>query len=372
MSMENAYIVSLKFTPGLKKEFIVLGENLRKKGLNVKYMLAKSYKNFGYTCEGTEYITESDEIRSIIVDTLKFLNGKKIMKILSLYSPGFLCFYNVHPLNPFIARMVKKRFSKAVIALYLHDPFKPDKTPYGKGKAAYIALVECIQKNTVRYVDHVISPSEYSSQLFKRHYPKFKGETHIAPLIVPDQGFLKNKKRRYFSIVGGIHSATGHDTFVKLLNFAAEKELDYDFALISSSNISRYYKMLISKARKTLNVINRNIIADSEINKIVRESYAVFRFDREVTQSGVIPVAYMNGTPVIVRDIPGLRQHVKHRQNGYVVSYNCSPEDILEAMSFVKQNFSQLSENARTSYEITWSDRNWDKYYNWLSEIKGK
>ncbi len=80
----------------------------------------------------------------------------------------------------------------------------------------------------------------------------------------------------------------------------------------------------------------------------------------------------MNGTPVIVRDIPGLRQHVKHRQNGYVVSYNCSPEDILEAMSFVKQNFSQLSENARTSYEITWSDRNWDKYYNWLSEIKGK
>lgn len=116
-------------------------------------------------------------------------------------------------------------------------------------------------------------------------------------------------------------------------------------------------------------MINEKIISDSQINKVVRESYAVFRLDREVTQSGVIPVAYMNGTPVIVRDIAGLRQHVKHAQNGYIIDFNCLPADIVRAMDFVKQNFIELSKNARKSYEDVWAEWNFEKYYNWLIEL---
>lgn len=215
-------------------------------------------------------------------------------------------------------------------------------------------------------MDHLISPSEYSYQLFKKRYPKFKGENHIAPLLVPDKKNPGNKKRRFFSIVGRAHPGTGHDLFIELVNYTAERSLNYEFVLISSSDISKYLENLSTKGRKRLKVVNKGLIKDSEINDILRESYAVFRLDREVTQSGVIPVAYMNETPVIARDIPGLRQHVKHKYNGYIIPSNCNVTELVEGMDFVRENFSQLSQGARRSYDEIWAEWNFDRYYDWL------
>jgi glycosyltransferase involved in cell wall biosynthesis len=369
MQTKTAYIISLKFAPGLKKEFMVLGENIREKGSNVKYLLSKGYGNLEGNCDGVEYITEKGGVKGLFFETVKLINSKRFTEIFSSNPPSFACFYNPHPLNPIIARHIKKKFPKALLSLYLHDPYKPDKTPYGFIKGAYFRLVEFIQGLTIKYMDYVISPSEYSSELFKKKYYWFKGENYIAPLLVPDMKIEKNLERKFFSIVGGAHPATGHYTFVELVNYVAEKGLDYRFALITSSDISKYLKMLTPKAKGILNVINKRLILDSEINEVVRQSYAVFRLDREVTQSGVVPVCYMNETPVIGRDIPGLVQHVKHGYTGYVVPANCSPEDIVDTMEFVKKNFCELFANARKSYEETWAEWNFEKYYCWLLEL---
>lgn len=369
MNGKNAYIISLKFAPGLKKEFMVLGENIRNKGVNVKYLLSSRYRQPGDNSEGIEYITSSEGVKGIILDTLKSVTGKKFLRIFSLYPPIFLCFYNPHPLNPLIAKLVKRKFPQSIIVLYLHEPYVPDKKPYGRAKAAYITIAEFIQGLTIRYLEHVIFPSEYSFRLFKERYPRFKGKTHIAPLLVPDQRVLDKKKRRFFSIVGGAHQATGHGTFIDLVNYVALNGLDYEFALISSSNISIYLEKLNNQARKILRVVNKGLITDSEINAVVRKSYAVFRLDREVTQSGVIPVSYMNATPVIVRDIPGLTQHVKHGENGYVVPFDCTLEELVRAMRFAREKFPQLSETTRKSYEEIWGEWNWHKYYDWLAML---
>lgn len=367
--MKTAYIINLKFAPGLMKEFCVLGENMRAKGIHVKYFLSKRYAELGDSCDGMEYVTVSDGIKSIILDTLKLIKGRKIMQIFSMYEPVFLCFYNPHPLNPFIARLVKNKFPDTVTALYLHEPYKPDKSPYGMRKAIYITLVEFIQRCTVGFMDYVILPSEHSSQLFKRRYPDFKGLKRVAPLLVPDQRVFKYKKRRFFSLVGAANPATGHDIFVELINYVAAKGLDYEFAIISSSDISKYYEKLSGPARNIVKWVSKKIIADLEINELIRESYAIFRLNKEVAQSAVIPDSFMNETPVIVRDIPGLRQHVNHKHDGYIVSSDSNPEELCMAMDFIKGNFIELSKNARNSYEKTWAEWNWDKYYGWLTEI---
>jgi len=367
---KTAYIISLKFAPGLKKEFLILGENIKSKGINIKYIISEKYSELERSCDDTEYISTRDDIKGILKDTLNFINGKRFMRIFfTLLPPDFVCFYNPHPLNPFVARLIKNSFPKAITVVYLHDPYKPDKSLYGVKKATYIKLVELVQRLTVKYMDYVISPSEYSSYLFRKYYPKFKGKNYIAPLLVPDTRSAINSERRFFSIVGTAHLATGHDTFIELVNYVAKKKLDYKFALISSSNISLFLKKLTDEAKKIIKVINKSLITDSEIDVVIRQSYAVFRLDREVTQSGVIPVAYMNETPVIVRDIAGLKQHVKHKENGYLVPFNSTPEVLIQAMDFVKKNFDELSRNARRSYEETWAEWNFDKYYEWLINL---
>ena len=369
VSKKTAYIVSLKFAPGLKKEFFALGENIRSNTMDLKYIIAEKYSNIEGVYNGIEYISTADNISGLVMDTLKFINSKKFMKIFSSSHPDFVLFYNPHPLNPFIARLIKRNFPEAITALYLHDPYKPDKSSYGFKKGIYIKLVEVIQKLTVRYMDYVVSPSEYSSYLYKKYYPEFNGKNYIAPLLIPDKWVNVNTERRFFSIIGGAHPATGHDTFIEIVNYAAEKDVDYEFALISSSNISKYIKNLTEKGRQKIKIVNKDIITDSEINEVIRESYAVFRLDKEVTQSGVIPVAYMNKTPIITRDIQGLTQHVNHTKNGYVIPFKCLPADALRAMEYVKTNFIELSMNARRSYEEVWAEWQFDKYYYWLVDI---
>lgn len=367
--MKTVYIISLKFAPGLKKEFIAIGENLKKSGVRIKYIISEEYSNIEGNCNEVFYVDTKNGIKNLTFDTLKLFFDKKFMEIFSKDYPSFILFYNPHPFNPKLARMIKDKFPDALLALYLHDPYKPDKSHYGLKKSLYMNIVEFIQGLTVKYMDYIISPSEYSSYLFKKKYPEFKEKNYVAPLLIPDQKLDTNKERKYFSIVGGAHSATGHDTFIELINYVAKKNLNYKFFIISSSKISHFLKKLDNKARKFLKVMNKNLIKDSEINEVISQSYAVFRLDREVTQSGVIPVAYMNKTPVIVRDIPGLRQHVKHKQTGYIVPFDCTPEDLMIAMDFVKKNFNELSRNARKYYEEVWAEWNFKKYYGWLVEL---
>jgi len=370
VNKKTAYIISLKFAPGLKKEFTVIGENLRKFGLDVKYIISQKYCELEYSCDGMVYIPTRDGISGMIGDVVKFYSLKDITKIFSDKPPSFVCFYNPHALNPQLAYLIKRKFPDIILSLYLHDPYKPEKSPYGFKKGMYMKVVEIMQGWTVKYMDYVISPSEYSSDLFKKKYPNFRGKNFIAPLLVPDAKVnLEKERRRFFSIVGNAHNATGHDTFVELVNYVAKNDLDYEFYLISSSKIGTFLRNLNEKGKKILRIINKPVIKDSEINEVIRESWAVFRLDREVTQSGVVPVAYMNQTPVIARDIPGLTQHVWHGKTGYIVPFGCSPKDLIIAMDYVRNNFTELSRNARKSYEEIWADWNFDKYYGWLINL---
>lgn len=371
MNNKTAYIISLKFAPGLKKEFTVIGEKLRKFGLDVKYIISKKYSELEYSYDGMLYIPTKDGIRSMISDAIKFFSMREVIEIFSKAPPSFVCFYNPHPLNPRLAYLIKREFPGAILSLYLHDPYKPDKSSYGFKKALYLKMAEVVQGLTIKYMDYVVSPSKYSSDLFKKKYHDFMGKNYIAPLLVPDEKTNTGRERKYFSIVGGAHNATGHDTFIKLINYVAEKGLDYKFYLVSSSKIDIFLRNLIEKGKKILKLINKPIIKDSEIYEVISQSYAVFRLDREVTQSGVIPICYMNSTPVIAQDIHGLRQHVRHKENGYIIPSDTVPGNFIEAMNFVIENFSNLSKHARRSYEEIWAEWNFEKYYGWLIKVIG-
>lgn len=362
------YIISLKASPGLIKEFILLGDMLKKRGYLVKYILAEDYGGMEWKRENAFYFTGSSNIKGILIDIFKFYKNKhrELSKRIRKFSPSSILFYNFHPINLMVVSLVRKLNPNIKMSLYLHEPYKLDKSYYGFKKSIYIMLIEFIQGMVVKHMDYVILPSQQAFSLFKMKYSDFKGEGFISPLCIPDCYKKQQEKRKYFSMVGNANLATGHDAFIELVNYIGKKEFEYEFCLISSSDISRFLKKLTKEGRKKLKIINKQIIKDSEINKVIQESYAVFRLDKEVTQSGVIPVSYMNATPIIARNIAGLRQHVQHKNNGYLIPNNSTTEDFMDAMSFVKDNFSQLSKNARQSYEDMWSECNFEKYYSWL------
>jgi glycosyltransferase involved in cell wall biosynthesis len=228
--------------------------------------------------------------------------------------------------------------------------------------------MEQYQAVAMALVDHVILPSQYARRLFPKRYRQYAGQLHTAPLLIKDRisHAGSDNQRSTFSYVGRIHAGTGFSDFINLINYTASVNSDKTFIIVTSSSTKSYLKRLNPKAFNHLTIVNAPIILDSHIDLALSKSIATFRLDRDITQSGVVPVSYMHGTPVIARDLPGFAQHVDHGRNGYLVKRDFLEQDLLTAMRYVEEHRESLVWSARSSYEAMWSPTHWLEHYKWL------
>ena len=363
------YIVSCKYAPGLLKEFLLLGRNIQRHGWHVKYLLSSEY---GWMLEGLDidvaFVSSSKSVSQILLDIMRYPFAMKKVCTESFQSakPAFICFYNTHPLNFAIARLANRFSLDGIRAVFLHEPAKPDKARYGWKGSLFFRITELIQKISIISSTDVILPSSLAMRLFSKYFPRYHGKSHYAPILIPDCPGQSVGKRRYFSIVGRFNFSKRLDTFIDAANYAAQNGLNFHFQIVTSSPIDKSIKQLTPQANEKVRIINRNNISDKDISKAIAESFAVLCLHSMVTQSGVVPVAFMNSTPVIVPDEPGFTQFVRHKSNGWVLPEGFSNRDIVEAMESVRQNFDSLHAGARHSYLDLFAENNWQKHYTWL------
>ncbi|MBI2321858.1 MAG: glycosyltransferase [Chloroflexi bacterium] len=369
----RVWIISLKYAPGLKRLFVALGESLRRRGADARYLLAQPYAGLtDVETDGAAYLTTGTSVPVLLAETLQHVVRRADWaRAFAAAPPDFACFYNFHPLNLFVLRHLKAAFPRCVTALYVHEPYLPQKRPYGRKQGLYIGLLELMQGATLRYVDRVILPSAVAEQRFALRHPQFAGKRHYGPFTLPDRGNGRAAARAFFTYIGLVHSATGFDVFVDLVDHCAVRDVDARFMAITPSPVDGYLERLSERARARLTLVNKATFSDGVLDLAMATSLAVFRLDREITQSAVVPVGAMYGTPAIVRDLPGFTQDVQHGYNGYVVPERCTPADIVEGMRYVQRHFPELSANARRAYEERWSEQQWDCYYRWLVNLLG-
>jgi glycosyltransferase involved in cell wall biosynthesis len=359
------YIASLKFSPGLKKEFMLLGDLLAGRGARVRYLLSGAYERI----EGGgdhRFVSSSATTPQVLLDALGGACLRRVRAAFGQSPPDLVLLYNPHPLNSAVAAMARQANTRAIRVLYLHDPYKADKRPYGLLRGGYFAAMEWMQGRSLAQMDHLILPSANAMATFAPPLGGYPGQVHEAALLVPDR-FIDPPRPEVFSIVGHAHPATGHDTFVDFVNAAAgAPDTRLRFVMLSSSRLGRILSGLSPAAGALVDVINQPTIPDARVDAVIRRSYAVVRLDRELTQSGVLPLAFMHGVPVIARDILGLSQHVRHGVNGLLVDQRCTGADLLGAARQAMAQFEQLSGGARGTYERMFSPACFERYYGWL------
>jgi len=376
MSLSNqkpvCYIVSCKYAPGLFKEFHLLGRNLLSQGYKVKYLLSEGYK---WMLENVEldktYISSSKDLAGIAIETFlyPFTTRQICARLFKKEKPAFICFYNPHPLNPAIAKLAKHLCPDGVRTVFLHEPGKADKSCYEKKGRLFFSIVESIQKLTIGSTTDIILPSPNAMQLFKRFFPNYRGRCHYAPILIPDNPGMRRGKRKYFSMVGRFNFSKKLDPFIQAADYAARKNMDLEFQIVTSSCIDQSLEFLTPQARSKMRIINKKNISDQDISNALGESFAVLCLHKMVTQSGVVPVAFMNSTPVIALAEPGFMQFITHEDNGWLLSSDFTVYELLKAMQSVRDNYLKLSENARLSYLKHFAEKNWEKYYSWLLDI---
>lgn len=365
----TCYLASLKYAPGLAKEFALLGRRLAQHGWRVRYLLSSSYAWLLDDPAGeTHYLARSETPRQVVCDTARFWRSgaAQVRRLFRQRAPDLLLVYNPHPCNVVLLRLAAHAQPDGLRAIYLHEPHVPDASSYGRRRALYIRVVDWVQAAALRRANCVILPSAHAQSLFSARYPHFRGEAHLAPILLPDCPAQGEAERRWVSLVGTLNHSRGTDDFLALVAHAAAAGERLRFKILTRSLVEGLDRLPVA-ARATLDVVRKDQISDDEIDETLAASIALFLPHKAAAQSGVVPVALRAGTPVLARDIPGLSQHVRHGENGYLYPIAPTPAQLLAGACYIRDHLAALSQQARQDYEETFSERNWARYYGWLA-----
>ncbi len=368
--MIKTIIICLKYAPGNWQHMYSFVNSLRKSNNNVRLLISKYFiwMNKEYS-NMTDYVTTSSAFANILKDIIIFFLYKwnYYANYFERYKPMIVLFVMWHPLNYYLAKIVKRLSPETKICCWMHEPYKTDKSQY-RNKIFQILAIEYLQSMYVPMIDVVILHSQRALESFNLKYPQYRGKVKVIPLLFADECKKSTSAAREYDItfIGNAVKAKGIEGLFRLIKYNHELNMGLKIQLVTSSHIHYYLGNLVSGYEKYLAVINKPYISDGEIREACKRSYSVIVPYKETTQSGVVPVAFMCGTPVIGTDVEGLTECITDKKDGMIIPVDYSCKDVDYAVKYIKSNFYRLSQNARKKYKDTWDDSNWNKYYNWL------
>lgn len=347
-------IVSLRYSPVHYSLCHTLGEVLQEKGCIINYLFSRSQKWMIPLSElnRVSFLGSSKKLADLIWDSiyLSCIRPKQISSFLNKIRPDLILFESSHPLNVFIARLASS-FNPAIKTwMLLHEPKVRKKIEHGLIQSISILGHEWWTRRLLPNITGVIVPSDVAEEQMKAAYPSYKGYLIKVPLLFLDRNMSYPNRRRYFTFVGHAVRAKGIDIFFDLVRSAAEERLDLEFQIVSSSRIGAYLNRLPSATRSSLKIVNKELLLDKEIDEAIRESWAILAPYRRVTQSGVLPIAYMHGTPVISLQSQAMMESVVNGYTGWLISRDASFAEWCQAMNNILSDFQRFSNNCRSYF----------------------
>lgn len=323
-------LVSLKFSPGHVEHLCAFYHMFDEMGHDVTLYVDSNYRNF---------ITGIKNIH-FIVDKMAIFSRK----------PDIVFIYNAAIANMSLTRYGHKQGVR--IVYLLHEPNQKVSDLILEGKSVIKMLgAEVINSITCFYSNKVLLASKQGMKEYEARMLKFNKNHDLFPLIFCDEYCQrKNLKREYFSFIGSFSSAHAGMEFISFMKYALSHNSDIKFMVATRSSISYFLKEGIFEdaIRKGRMVIHEGRpMTEDEINKYYRQSICVWNAYNRSTQSGVLPNALMQGTPVIVNSRGVAKEVISDGVEGCFITMPQKNEEILEKFKFIKEHLEQMSDAAR-------------------------
>jgi len=329
----NIIVSSLKFSPGHLSHALAFAKLFKKLDHNVLLFLHEEYK----------FLVKNSEFPVIWFPKEK----PEKVDIVFLINPS------IH--NYAISKQYKKDNAK-IIYLY-HEPWESLKKYIKEGLKQTIKTIiaHSFSVKVLSIADLIIVPSDYALQLYNLSDIKYNKKVIKIPLLFYDENSEKIdvQKKQFFSYIG--HAVKGHafDKYIDVIKYIYKKNIKINFEISTRTNLDK----LINKDKTLKEMIKKNILkinhgkplTNDEINNAYKRSFCVWNVYRRSTQSGVLPKAFMFGTPVIASNIGSFPEYVKNDYNGFIVE-NFNYNEILEKILTIKYSINDFSKNCRTTF----------------------
>jgi len=242
---------------------------------------------------------------------------RRIKSFIDTYDPDIV----YYPMSHFWKYRIDQLLSKkAKVVLTIHDP------TLHEGEDNY--LMKYFEKKTNRRMDKCVVLSPIFRDVVCEKFGMKAEDVIYLPhgnydTIVKNQGVVDLSdisadidKHNYFLFTGRFVKYKGLSLFLR-----AVKELENtrkQFVIAGNGILSKEETELIhSIGPKKLVLINR-WLSDAEINTLIKYSYYLVLTHTTATQSGLIPLAYTLGVPVISSDAGGLKYQVEENRTGFL------------------------------------------------------
>jgi glycosyltransferase involved in cell wall biosynthesis len=329
-------VVSLRFNPAFIQHLIAFGKMIGEMGHEPALVLNPAYRQF----------SELEPVADIL-DPDFGLNGGGLTHAV---------FLNPSVENQRMALALKEKGAK--ILYVLHEPRQPTLDfvwtegllPGLKGILAHRISVPLI-----KLADVVILESRFGLNAYEARDARYNKNGVYFPQIYDDEALAEIDslvtKKRYFGFIGSLCRSHDFDDFLGFMRYSFERRMDLRF-LIASRNPwpdeMRNDPIIGANLDKVETHCGRPL-SNSEMNDAYSGCFAIWNVYRRSTQSGVLPKAFMFGTPVIASSLGSFPEYVQDGMNGRFANRG-DYEGIYQALDEIRANLKKYAANCRETF----------------------
>ena len=333
-------VASLRFAPGHIAHLKAYKELFRTLGCEVRLFLNSGYSCFVQTSSDVVFQSTADDLLE--------------------WNPDMVLSYNISKENICLARKCKLR--NIHFYYVLHEPWDSLKNLAIAGKRIPRKIVSNVVNYLTAYYAHkVILASETGLDKFRRYMKTCNKNYAVFPLIFCDDFDVSaNIERKYFSYIGGFTESRACSAFLDYVVYSTKKKKDTRFCIATRDKIDSYLnESYIQQAIKagTLVVFSGKPMSTEEINNHYRESICSWNAYRISTQSGVLPNALMQGSPVLVTNRGDSRNIVREKREGCFIRLPYTNDEIENAFDYINEHIKEMSEAARKAFQENYNYR---------------
>jgi len=138
-----------------------------------------------------------------------------------------------------------------------------------------------------------------------------------------------------------------------------QDKININLTIAGIGNIEKYQKK-IDKI-KNINIFNKWLSDKEIINLFDKNDLCILPYI-EASQSGIVPISFMTGTPIIATDVGGLSEQIDHNYNGLLVRINIV--NVADAIIKIYNNnmiYKKLSNGCYESFDQKYSFKNFSE-----------
>jgi len=241
------------------------------------------------------------------------------------------------------------------LVLTVHDPYQHPGIPglrslyqdamqgfYIRRASRYIVLGEAVKAALVQRYSHVDASHVFVTGIGLSSRP-----AEVAP---PPGG---TRKILFF---GQVRRNKGLDVLIAAERLIRKRVADYEIVVAGVCDEPVYYQNLLD-ADAPVRMVNR-FIPDTDVPRYFQEASLVVLPYRSATQSGIVPMAFAYGRPVVATSVGAVAEVVRNGETGLLVPPE-DPEALAEALTALLNDAGRRREMGNAARKYSETHLNW-------------